>query len=234
MRQTLCKGELIMQDERKLNINKIANEYLKTSDESRFNDLYINLKREYRNKVDYWSASTYLATRHDIEALFDDVILNVLKTLRESNGGDFVNLFSRSLKNMYISLLRKLRTRRKREFLYDDKTTDKDFIYSDTLVEGEWSFSNNPSDFDLEEHVTKKKEADQRELIDFLADPEQVNDETTTAIVETFITNDGPTTPTAIGKKLGLHHSTVIRKLERLAKRFDERQFGDYRDYLLA
>ncbi|MGQ0416339.1 sigma-70 family RNA polymerase sigma factor, partial [Bacillus sp. HC-TM] len=96
-------------------------------------------------------------------------------------------------------------------------------------------FETLKDDFDLEEHVIKKKEADQRELIDFLADPEQVNDETTTAIVESFLSSENKTpTPTAIGKMLGLHHSTVIRKIERLAKRFDERQFGNYRDYLLA
>jgi DNA-binding PucR family transcriptional regulator len=166
-----------------------------------------------------------MATEHDITGLFHDVIQKVLNSLRNNAGGDFVKLFVVSLGNEYKSLLRKLRTRRKYE-LYDGHDNDDD---SNTAM-----FETLKDEFDLEEHVIKKKEADQRELIDFLTDPAKVSDETTTAIVETFITNDGPTTPTAIGKKLGLHHSTVIRKIERLAKRFDERQFGNYRDYLLA
>ncbi|KFN03908.1 sigma-70 family RNA polymerase sigma factor [Bacillus clarus] len=214
-----------MKDELKLNINEIANDYLRTGEDEAFTDLYIRLSEVYRDKLRYWSTSTYMATEHDITGLFHDVIQKVLKSLRNNVGGDFVKLFAVSLGNEYKSLLRKLRTRRKYE-LYDRPESDED--------ENTAMFETLKDEFDLEEHVIKKKEADQRKLIDFLTDPGQVNDETTTAIVETFISNDGPTTPTAIGKKLGLHHSTVIRKLERLARRFDERQFGSYRDYLLA
>lgn len=215
-----------MKDERKLNINKMANDYLRTGDDSVFTDLYTSLSEEYRDKLRYWSTSTYMANEHDITELFHDVIQKVLESLRKNVGGDFVKLFTVSLGNSYISLLRKLRTRRKYE-LYDGPETNdgKNTAMFDTIKD----------DFNLEEHVTKKKEADQRELIDYLTDPGQVNDETTTAIVESFLANDVfLTTPTAIGKKLDLHHSTVVRKIKRLARRFDERQFGDYRDYLLA
>ncbi|PFZ19524.1 AsnC family protein [Bacillus wiedmannii] len=214
-----------MKDEQKLNINEMANDYLRTGDDFIFTDLYTSLSEVYRNKLWYWSTSTYMANEHDITGLFHDVIQKVLESLRNNAGGDFVKLFAVSLGNSYKSLLRKLRTRRKYE-LYDGPNSDEE--------ENTAMFEAIADEFDLEEHVIKKKEADQRELIDFLTDPAKVSDETTTAIVESFITNDGPTTPTAIGKKLGLHHSTVIRKIERLAKRFDERQFGNYRDYLLA
>lgn len=214
-----------MKDEQKLNINKMANDYLRTGDDFTFTDLYTSLSEVYRDKLRYWSTSTYMANEHDITGLFHDVIQKVLNSLRNNAGGDFVKLFAVSLGNSYKSFLRKLRTRRKYE-LYDGPNSDEE--------ENTAMFETIADEFDLEDHVTKKKEADQRELIDFLVDPTQVTDETTTAIVESFITNDGPTTPTAIGKKLGLHHSTVIRKIERLAKRFDERQFGNYRDYLLA
>lgn len=214
-----------MKDEQKLNINEMANDYLRTGDDFVFTDLYTSLSEVYRDKLRYWITSTYMANEHDITGLFHDVIQKVLESLRNNAGGDFVKLFAVSLGNSYKSLLRKLRTRRKYE-LYDGPNSDEE--------ENTAMFETIADEFDLEEHVTKKKEADQRELIDFLTDPGQVSDETTTAIVESFITNDGPTTPTAIGKKLGLHHSTVIRKIERLARRFDERQFGNYRDYLLA
>ncbi|PEC58421.1 MarR family transcriptional regulator [Bacillus wiedmannii] len=214
-----------MKDEQKLNINEMANDYLRTGDDFVFTDLYTSLSEVYRDKLRYWSTSTYMANEHDITGLFHDVIQKVLNSLRNNAGGDFVKLFAVSLGNSYKSFLRKLRTRRKYE-LYDGPDSDEE--------ENTAMFETIADEFDLEEHVTKKKEADQRKLIDFLTDPGQVSDETTTAIVESFITNDGPTTPTAIGKKLGLHHSTVIRKIERLAKRFDERQFGKYQDYLLA
>lgn len=215
-----------MKDEQKLNINEMANDYLRTGDDFVFTDLYTSLSEVYRDKLRYWSTSTYRANEHDITDLFHDVIHKVLESLRNNAGGDFVKLFAVSLGNSYKSLLRKLRTRRKYE-LYDgsDSGEEKNTAMFETLKD----------EFDLEEHVIKKKEADQRELIDFLADPEQVNDETTTAIVESFLSSENTTpTPTAIGKMLGLHHSTVIRKIERLAKRFDERQFGSYQDYLLA
>ncbi|WP_242161806.1 sigma-70 family RNA polymerase sigma factor [Bacillus cereus group sp. BfR-BA-01522] len=214
-----------MKDEQKLNINNMAIEYLRTGDDSVFTDLYVSLLEVYRDKLRYWSTTTYMANEHDITGLFHDVIQKVLESLRNNVGGDFVKIFTVSLGNSYKSLLRKLRTRRKYE-LYDVSDSGEE--------ENTAMFETIADEFDIEEHVIKKKEVDQRELIDFLSDPDKVNDETTTAIVETFISNDGPTTPTAIGKMLGLHHSTVIRKLERLAKRFDERQFGDYRDYLLA
>lgn len=214
-----------MKDEQKLNINEMANDYLRTGDDFVFTDLYTSLSEAYRDKLRYWSTSTYMANEHDITGLFHDVIHKVLESLRNNVGGDFVKLFTVSLGNSYKSLLRKLRTRRKYE-LYDGPDSGEE--------ENTAMFETIADEFDLEEHVLKKKEADQQKLIDFLTDPAKVIDETTTAIVESFITNDGPTTPTAIGKKLGLHHSTVIRKLDRLACRFDKKQFGDYQDYLLA
>ena len=213
-----------MKDEQKLNINEMVNDYLRTGDDFIFTDLYTSLSEVYRDKLRYWSTSTYMANEHDITGLFHDVIQKVLNSLRNNAGGDFVKLFAVSLGNEYKSLLRKLRTRRKYE-LYDGPEGDDD---SNTTM-----FDNIKDDFKLEDQVIKKKEADQRQLIDFLVDPDKVIDETTTTIVETFLVSDKPT-PTTIGKKLGLHHSTVIRKLGRLAKRYDEKQFGNYQDYLLA
>ncbi|MFC3345040.1 hypothetical protein ACFOHW_21980 [Paenibacillus abyssi] len=86
----------------------------------------------------------------------------------------------------------------------------------------------------LEEYVIermhRKKEADQRQLIDFLvnSDPDQV-DPVTTLIVTKF-----PQYPsiTALAKALGLHHEVVKRKLRALSRRYDANRFGDYREYL--
>jgi hypothetical protein len=85
-------------------------------------------------------------------------------------------------------------------------------------------------EFNLEDFITAKKKADQRQLIDSLLNGA---DETTTAIVETFLAHPKPTA-TAIAKELGFHHSKVTRALNRLAGKFSTKQFGDYNDYLVA
>jgi DNA-directed RNA polymerase specialized sigma24 family protein len=83
-------------------------------------------------------------------------------------------------------------------------------------------------EFNVEDHVLQKRERDQRQLISFLTDPAKV-DSVTTAIVTNF---EKYKSITALAKALGLHHSVVKRKIERLAKNYDPSQFGDYRDYL--
>jgi hypothetical protein len=85
-------------------------------------------------------------------------------------------------------------------------------------------------EFNLEAHITAKKKADQRQLIDSLLNGA---DETTTAIVEAFLAHPKPTA-TAIAKELGYHHSKVTRALSRLQAKFSTKQFGDYNDYLIA
>ncbi|WP_185819946.1 sigma-70 family RNA polymerase sigma factor [Salibacterium salarium] len=79
--------------------------------------------------------------------------------------------------------------------------------------------------------IYKNKEADQRQLIDFLCDPDKVTDPTTTAIVAEFSQHDSIT---ALGKALGIHHETIKRKLRRLSRNFDSDKFGDFKDYLSA
>lgn len=75
----------------------------------------------------------------------------------------------------------------------------------------------------------RKKEADQRQLIDFLVnDPVKV-DTVTTLIVTEF--SKYPSI-TALAKALGLHHEVVKRKLLALSRKYDANRFGDIRDYL--
>ncbi len=84
----------------------------------------------------------------------------------------------------------------------------------------------------VEDEVLKIKEADQRQLIDFLVnnDPSQVDPETR-LIVSEF--SQYPSI-TALAKALGLHHEVVKRKLRKLARNYDSSRFGDYRDYLVV
>lgn len=88
------------------------------------------------------------------------------------------------------------------------------------------------SDYDLEEEViqrfSKKKEADKRQLIDFLLQSAKTDD-VTTAIVTNFSQHKSIT---ALAKALGLHHEIVKRKLRSLSRHYDANRFGDINDYL--
>ena len=207
-----------MNDQQKLNINEAASRYISTKGETEFTELYRSLLAQYRKKLAYWSSSTFMANNHDITELFDEILLKTLDVI-ETNGGDFVKLFHLSLNRRYKSLLRKLTVRRKFEQYEMDSEEDEKAATFDIADE-----------FNLEEQITTKKKADQRQLIDSLLNGA---DESTTAIVETFLAHPKPTA-TAIAKELGYHHSKVTRALSRLQAKYSTKQFGDYTDYLIA
>ena len=205
-----------MNNETKQNINKLVELHLASKCERSFNAMYRPLKKEFSGKIAWWSGSTFMAGEHDFESLFDDTLLKTLQVI-DRDGGDFVKIFVRSLHNNHKSLLRKLRTRRKYE------------VYE--TGEDEGFELDNVSFYAVEnEYIGETKEADQLALIDSLL---KDADELTIGVVKTFLKHPKPT-PTAIGKSLGLHHSTVIRKLEKLASKFDSKQYGSHRDYLVA
>ena len=206
-----------MNEIKKANINKLASKHTATKADADLEATYGALLAEYQSKLTYWSSTTSLSGSHDMQALFDDAFMSTTKAIA-ANGGDFVKLFHRSLQNRYNSLLRNLMVRRKHE-QYEMDNGDEDTAMFEIA-----------SEFNLEEYVTAKKKADQRQLIDSLLNGE---DESTTAIVETFLSHPKPTA-TAIAKELGCHHSKVIRTLTRLAAKYDSKQFGSHRDYLVA
>lgn len=206
-----------MNEMKKSNINALATQHIATQTEADFEATYRSLLAEYQAKLTYWSSTTSLSGSHDMQALFDDAFLSTTKAIA-ANGGDFVKLFHKSLHNRYNSLLRKLMVRRKYE-QYEMDNGDEDTAMFEIA-----------SEFNLEAEITAKKKADQRQLIDSLLNGE---DESTTAIIETFLSHPKPTA-TAIAKELGCHHSKVIRTLTRLAAKYDTKQYGSHRDYLVA
>jgi DNA-directed RNA polymerase specialized sigma24 family protein len=213
-----------MNDIKKLHINQLVSNYSLKKDEVELTKVYHHLLSEYQPKLDYWASTTsFLAGKHDSQALFDDTFMKVLGKILE-NGGDFVKLFNTSLHNGFKSLLRKLKPRREFE----------DYDYEKLSADPEAATFELVDEFNLEESVitdlTGKKKADQRKLIDSLLEGADAD---TTAIVNAFLTHPKPTA-TAIAKELGVHHSKVIRNLEKLGGTFDYKQFGDYRDYLHA
>ncbi|WHY01825.1 sigma-70 family RNA polymerase sigma factor [Neobacillus sp. DY30] len=210
-----------MNELKKSHINHLVAQYNEGKDEAQLGPIYRSLLAEYQSKLDYWASTTLMAGSHEIQELFDDVFMKSLEVIG-NNGGDFVKLFHLSLGNRYKDLLRKLITRRKYE-LYETDNGDDDSAKVEIA-----------SEFNLEEHVsqklTAKQKDDQRQLIDFLVRGEN---ERTTAIVQSFLNHPKPTA-TAIAKELGLDHKQVSRALKSLAGKFSTKQFGDYTDYLIA
>lgn len=207
-----------MNELKKLNINRQVAEYISGKSEEVLSDLYRDLQTEYRRKLDYWSKTTTMANSHDMLALFDESLLSVLKDI-EAKGGDFVKLFHLRLTSRHKDLLSKVIKRR--EFEVYEAADEEEAATSRFEIADE---------FNLEETVIAKKKADQLALIDSLLEGA---DEITIGVVRTFLNHPKPTA-TAIAKELGVHHSKVIRALNRLAGKFSTKQHGDFRDYLVA
>jgi hypothetical protein len=210
-----------MKETKKLHINEMVAKYHVTRDEDQLTEIYRNLLAEYQPKLDYWTATTFMAGSHEMQELFDEVFMKYLEVIG-NDGGDFVKIFHRALGTRYIDLLRKTVTRKKYE-QYETDNGDEDSAKVEIA-----------SEFSTEEHViekiTAKQKDDQRQLIDFLVCGEN---ERTTAIVQTFLTTDLKT-PTAIGKYLGLDHKQVTRALSRLQAKYSTKKFGSHQDYLIA
>jgi hypothetical protein len=195
-------------------LNTLVSRYQETKDETVFNEIYETVSASWKSLETI--GKSIRADIHETTALYEDVLL---KCITKYNGeGDFAHFYYASVSRKRTDLYRKKKLLNQRETFYERDSRDEAANFE---IE---------SDFNLEEIALSKKEADQRQLIDSLLSGA---DETTTAIVETFLQHSKPT-PTAIGKQLDIHHSTVIRKLERLAGKFDSKQFGSHTDYLVA
>jgi hypothetical protein len=194
--------------------------------QSKCDDLFYEIYHETKRRVlrNTRAVANSLSTdENTVLTLFDDAILYAVNTYKD--GKDFVNYVKWKFKNKRLNFLRN------RKYVFDHEVyeqpvnEDEDAATSFDFIVG--------SDGADDEYLRKQTEADQRQLIGSLIDPGKVNDATTTAIVEAFLASENPN-PTAIGRQLGIHHSTVIRKLNRLARNFQPEIFGDHRDYLLA
>jgi DNA-directed RNA polymerase specialized sigma24 family protein len=202
-------------------LNNMVVSYQQTNSDELFSKIYRELGGWWSNKKTI--AQSILSNEHEVEALYADTLM---KAINRYNGkDDFFNFYKKAVVLERANLYRKNKRRSQQE-VYEKVANSYDGEdFEDNL------FANFESSDNTENSVLEvKKEDDQRQLIDFLLNGADVK---TTAIVKTFLNHPKPT-PTAIGKALGLHHSTVIRALEKLAGKFDSKQYGDYRDYLVA
>ncbi|MGC4375759.1 sigma-70 family RNA polymerase sigma factor [Fictibacillus sp. Mic-4] len=205
----------------KQRINNMALEYIKTKSDEVFSEMYVELRKKITKENNVRLQSIKDLDQSEVLEQFDEAVMNGVKMLARNPNDDIVKYVQGSMNKTKAYLLRKTKTRRKRE-LYEQQLED-DVSFEHIANIGNTKDTTFAS-------IVNKKEDDQRQLIDFLLSGA---DAKTTAIVEAFLESDKPT-PTAIGEKLGLHHSTVIRALKRLAGKFDANRFGDYRDYLVA
>jgi DNA-directed RNA polymerase specialized sigma24 family protein len=198
-------------------LNKLVQDYQNDRSDATFAQLYEMVSPNWRS-LDTVGKSVK-ASGAEILAAYEDTLLNCI----ESYDGrtDFINLLNRSIRFKRSDIYRKKKRLSEFETLWRHEEGNE---------EGSAYEFEIKDDFNLEEQIIAKKKADQRMLIDSLL---KGADETTTAIVETFLQHPKPTA-TAIAKELGVHHSKVLRTLNRLAGKFSTKQYGDYHDYLIA
>ena len=198
-------------------LNKLVLDYRNDRSEDTFGHIYEIVSANWRG-LDTVGKSVK-ASEDEILAVYEDSLLRCIEYWKPV--GDFGHFLNQSIKRRRSDIYRK--KKRLSEFEVFAKPTENE--------DGSEPASFEIADeFNLEDYILKKKKADQRKLIDSLLNDA---DAKTTAIVEAFLASE-KSSPTAIGEELGLHHSTVIRTLKRLAGKFDSKQFGSHQDYLVA
>jgi hypothetical protein len=198
-------------------LNSLVTLYQTDRNDETFEELYAIVVTNWR-RLDT-VAKSVRSNEAEILATYEDELMKCIDVY--DGRGDFINLLNRYIWRKRRRIYTKQNTLYKRETLWrHEEGAEEDTAYAFQI----------PDDFILEEQIIAKKRADQRQLIDSLLNDA---DDTTTAIVATFLAHPKPTA-TAIAKELGVHHSKVTRALTRLAAKFSTKQYGDYTDYLIA
>lgn len=193
-------------------LNMLADEHRVAQTDETFRTLYMELSEARSIHNSLVTRSGY-GDESDAIEIFDESLLRILR-----KNGEFGRLFHFDLKCSRNNFFK----RKKRERLRQSSLEVMTEYGAETPVQLH-------SEFSTEDIALRKKEVDQRKLIDSLVnDPDQV-DHVTTEIVTQF--SQYPSI-TALGKALGLHHEVVKRKLIALSRRYDANRFGDYHDYL--
>lgn len=201
----------------KKELNELVLGYRVTKCENTFNKIYESVSKKWISLETV--AKSVGSNAHEIKATYEDILLKCLEIY--DGRSDFINLLNRCIWRERRGIYKKQQYRKRHEMRQQVSSDDSlaatiENIADETLVE---------------DIVLRKRKADQRQLIDFLASGEN---ERTTAIIQAFLTTE-LTTPTAIGKYLGLDHKQVTRVLNRLAAKFNTaEQFGKPEDWLIA
>lgn len=200
-------------------LNSVAAQYYASPTQDLFRELYAEATAAFRKVNRSQVVGSRKGDENDADEIFDSVVLTLS---REVDVRDFGRALSARLKNARLTFFRNESRRRKRyELTLDSGTPDAPTFDPAAELTTE----------DIVLQRNKKKEADQRQLIDFLVRSVKT-DATTTSIVEAYRFAPLSAKPTEIAKSLGIHHETAKRKLHGLARRYDANRFGDIHEYL--
>lgn len=95
-------------------IDSLALKYLETKEEEDFNILYREFKKEYKPRY-IADAKRFSGNSHDIEALYDDALLNAVTYYKGKS--DFTNFLNVIIKNAKITYSQKVSKRKEKECL---------------------------------------------------------------------------------------------------------------------
>lgn len=207
-------------------LNSLAETYRLTGSDQSFMALYnaTSKERATNRRMMYRMGYT---DEGDADAVFIDTFYRVI---RREITGSFGRFLSRSLKNARIDFDRKERLRRQREVsLYEpisNEPMDEDDAGAPTLEAVLKACDYGPYNT-AREALNKMKRAEQRQLLDSLLE----SADSLTAAIIASIDRYGHNY-TAIANSLGITKCRPKRRLEALARKYDEKRFGDINDYL--
>jgi DNA-directed RNA polymerase specialized sigma24 family protein len=206
-------------------LNELVLDYKRLKDEGIFERIYEIVSATWKNN--YVVAKSVMSDEHEIQALCEDTLLRCIDQYDGSI--DFMHYYRSCLHKRRASLY-KVKKRYYKRVEPESNNEDEGTPIAATI-------ECIPDPLTTEEIAFQKQtEADQRQLIGFFLENA---DDLTTAIIKVALAYQPRQTlgrPASferqIADTLGIDKRTVKRKLERLAGKFDTKQFGDYRDYL--
>lgn len=211
----------------KTQLNNLALIYRKERTSSAFTNLYELASSMFEQFHRDTLFSRGCRDLHHAKESFDNAVFELSQ---RDDILDFTNALSSALRRKRLMIFRTTKRKRSRikGSLDDAEITES----GDYLPK--YKMPDEPSAEDiaiLELH--RKKEDDQRQLIDFLSHSGNP-DATTTALVEAFRKAPVSATDTSIAKSVGIHHEDAKRRLRKLSRYYDANRFGDYSDYLVV
>lgn len=202
-------------------INQLAKQYNENPTNGNFYLLYKELEAKSKKKFRL-EAKVLGIDEQELRAAYDDLIMDCLETFTDN----FEHYFNKAYRIKKKELVRNTMTRNKyikQVNLKNDEQTDIEVIDRIIISKG---------DFEDDTYIKEVDEGIQRQLVTHFIS--KTKDPLTTAIVKEVLNDEtsNQLKPTAIGRKLGVHHMVVTRKIAQLKKYYDSTVFGDYRDYL--
>lgn len=198
----------------------LAKEYQHNNSQEAFNELF----QRYKPRIQLLSRCASSKTGIPLQEFVSKLNFAFYKAVRdfsEERTANFGAWITTKLDQAAKDIMRR------REGTYRKRVK---FIEQGSDGDEDAATSRIPDDYNLEDCILNKKEADKRQLISFLLESAKIqNDPTMTAIIEEFPRYKSIT---ALGKALGLHHEVVKRKLRGLSRYYDANRFGEVNDYL--